>query len=111
MFDPFFLNNIDNYTDGRKILGDSDYKNIKSTLYRVSNNNGCDMGVCCDINDSYENVDKNYLNNFKKLYPKIKLLKKHGEIDKILLSSIDKDEADWIEPGPYHICKISKSKY
>ena len=25
-----------------------------------------------------------------------------------MLSSIDKDEADWIEPGPYHICKISK---
>jgi hypothetical protein len=109
--DPFFLNNIDSVSEeyGR-IFNKKDVKNIKSTLYRVSNNNGCTLGVCCDPNSSYDTVDQQYLNNFKKVYPSIKVIKEGGEIESIILSKDKVQEEGWIEPTPYYICKISKSK-
>ena len=109
--DPFFLNKIDSVNkDYGRIFNKRDIKNIKSTLYRVSNNNGCQLGVCCDPNDSYENVDQNYLRNFIKVYPNIKVIKSGGEIESILLSKTIINEEGWITPTAYHICKISKSK-
>ena len=109
--DPFFLNKIDSVNkDYGRIFNKRDIKNIKSTLYRVSNNNGCQLGVCCDPNDSYENVDQNYLTNFIKVYPNIKVIKSGGEIESILLSKTIINEEGWITPTAYHICKISKSK-
>ena len=109
--DPFFLNNIDSVNkDYGRIFNKKDIKNIKSTLYRVSNNNGCTLGVCCDPNDSYDSIDTNYLNSFKRVYPKIKVIKEGGEIESILLSKRVINEEGWIEPTPYYICKISKSK-
>ena len=109
--DPFFLNNIDSVNkDYGRIFNKKDIKNIKSTLYRVSNNNGCTLGVCCDPNDSYETINEQYLNNFKRVYPSIKIIKEGGEIESILLSKKAIQEEGWIEPTAYHICKISKSK-
>jgi len=109
--DPFFLNKIDSVNkDYGRIFNKRDVKNIKSTLYRVSNNNGCQLGVCCDPNDSYENVDQKYLKNFIKVYPNIKVIKSGGEVESILLSKILINEEGWIQPTAYHICKISKSK-
>lgn len=109
--DPFFLNKIDSANqDYGRIFNKKDIKNIKSTLYRVSNNNGCKLGVCCDPNDSYEKVDQSYFNNFVKVYPNIKVIKNGGEIESILLSKRIINEEGWIQPTPYYICKISKSK-
>jgi hypothetical protein len=110
--DPFFFNDMKggvNPETGREFT-DKELKNVKSTLYRMSNAKGGKLGVCCDPNDSYDNIDQTHYNNFKKTYPRIKLLKRNGALEGILLSkTANISGEDWIEPTPYHVCKVSKA--
>lgn len=112
LIDPFFFNDLKggvNPETGREFT-EKELSNVKSTLYRMSNTRGGKLGVCCDPSDSYDNIDQTYFNNFKKTYPKIKLLKRSGELEGILLSKTKNISGDeWIEPTPYHVCKLSKS--
>lgn len=111
LLDPFFFNDMKgiNPETGRDFT-DKDIKNVKSTLYRISNAKGGELGVCCDPSDSYDNIDQTHYNNFIKTYPKIKILKRNGDIEGILLSNTANISGeDWITPAPYHICKIAKA--
>jgi hypothetical protein len=108
---PFNFNELDNKINpitGRK-YNDKDKKVLEANFKRMSNQRDCRIIDCCDPNDTYENVDPEFLAKFKKTYPSVSIEKSKNTISKILLSTVKKDEPGWIEPTPYIICKVSKS--
>ena len=108
---PFNFNELDNKINqvtGRK-YSDKDKNVLNAKFKRISNQKDCRIVDCCDPNDTYENVDPEFLAKFKKTYPSVSIEKTKNKINKILLSTIKKNEPGWVEPTPYIICKVSKS--
>lgn len=109
---PFNFNELNdkiNSVTGR-LFTDEDKKQLQARFNRYSNQKNCQIIECCNPTDSYNYVDKSFLENFKKLYPSVALIKNKNVITKIILSKIKKNESGWIEPTPYIVCKVSKSK-
>tara|TARA_B100000575_G_scaffold282139_1_gene273469 strand:- start:6956 stop:8875 length:1920 start_codon:yes stop_codon:yes gene_type:complete len=113
--DPFNINKLDgiNPITGKRYTS-NDHKIIKSTIFRISKERDCEVGVCCDPNDSYDNINQEFIDKFKRVYPSVKVYKKYGKINYILLSKKKNHELSdsndgWEDPTPYLICKITKS--
>lgn len=102
------LNNKINPVTGRK-YSNKDKKVLYANFKRMSNQRDCRIIDCCDPDSSYENVDNDFLEQFKKTYPSVSVEKSKNVINKILLSTVKKDEPGWVDPTPYIICKVSKS--
>lgn len=108
---PFNFNELDNKINpvtGRK-YSDRDKKVLEANFKRMSNQQDCRIIDCCDPDDTYENVDPDFLAKFKKTYPSVSIEKSKNTINRILLSTVKKNEPGWVEPTPYIICKVSKS--
>lgn len=108
---PFNFNELDNKINpvtGRK-YSNKDKKVLEANFKRISNQKDCRIIDCCDPDSTYENVDPDFLAKFKKTYPSVSIEKSKNTINKILLSTVKKDEPGWVEPTPYVICKVSKS--
>ena len=108
---PFYLNNI----IGTNPITKREYSNedmdaMKTSLYRISAAKGCDVSVCCDINDPTTNPDNNFTKQFIRQYPKIMPLYEGSNIIGIKLSTdANVKESGWQDPTPYMICKITKA--
>lgn len=108
---PFNFKDLDgkiNPSTG-KYYTQKDKEILQNNIFKYSQINSCDMNVCCSPNDSYQNIDTNFFNQFKKLYPSVNLMKENNNIDSILLSKVKKNEPGWMEPTPYIVCKVSKA--
>ena len=109
---PFYINSI---TGVNPITGNDytpdDVDKIKTSLYRISNAKGCQVGVCCDPKDPFSTIDQDYMNSFIKKYPKIQPVYDGSTLKSISLStSTNVNTSGWIDPTPYFVCKITKAK-
>ena len=108
---PFHINDISGINPNTNTDYTSDeIDTLKSTLYRISNARGCKVDVCCDPNDPFSNIDKDFLDNFKKTYPKILPVYNGSTLTSIKLSTTKNvKQSGWQEPTPYFVCKITKA--
>jgi ankyrin repeat protein len=108
---PFHINDISGINPNTNINYTSDELDvIKSTLYRISNARGCKVDVCCDPNDPFSSIDKEFMASFKKTYPKIMPVYNGNVLNYIKLSTTSKvKQSGWQDPSPYFVCKITKA--
>ena len=108
---PFYLNEISGKNPiTKREYSREDRDSMKIALYRISNAKGCELNVCCDINDPTTAPDSKFIKNFIKKYPKIMPIYKRNVITSIKLSTEDIIDDDWSIPTSYMICKITKSE-
>lgn len=108
---PFHINDISGINPNTNINYTSDELDvIKSTLYRISNARGCKVDVCCDPNDPFSSIDKEFMSSFKNTYPKIMPVYNGNVLNYIKLSTTTKvKQSGWQDPSPYFVCKITKA--
>ena len=109
---PFYIDGLTgiNPMTGRNYNKD-DKDNIKTAMYRISNAKGCNLSVCCDPNDPTSTPDPEFTKQFIQKFPKIMPIYEGSTLTSIKLSTTaDVKESGWVEPSPYIICKITKSK-
>lgn len=109
---PFNFDELDNKINsktGRKFTQE-DKNALNGYFKKYSNQKNCQIMECCDPSDSYNYVDNIFKENFIKLYPSVSLVKEKNIITKVILSTVKRSDEGWIEPTPYIMCKVSKSK-
>ena len=69
---PFYISDIRGLNPNtQRDYSTEDIDAIKTSLYRISNAKGCNVSVCCDVNDPTTVPDTKFTNAFIKQYPKI----------------------------------------
>ena len=108
---PFYINNINgiNPNSGRNYSSE-DKDIMKTSLYRISNAKGCNLGVCCDPNDPTSKPDTAFTTKFKKRFPKILPIYNRNKLISIKLSTKNTTDKDWVVPSTHMICKLTKAK-
>ena len=109
---PFYLSDIRGLNPNtQREYSNADVDAIKTSLYRISNAKGCNISVCCDVNDPTTTPDPKFTKEFINKYPKIMPLYEGSNINGFKLSTtLDVKSSGWQDPTPYMICKITKAQ-
>jgi len=108
---PFYINDITgiNPNTGGDYT-DDDRNIVKSSMYRISNARGCNVGVCCDPNDPFTSIDQTFMDQFKQTYPKVMPIYNGTLLNSIKLSTKSQvKQSGWQVPTPYLVCKVTKA--
>jgi ankyrin repeat protein len=109
---PFYIDGLTgiNPKTGRNYSAD-DKNIIKTSLYRISNAKGCNVGVCCDPNDPTSSPDAAFTTQFIQKFPMIMPIYTGSTLTAIKLSTTaNVKESGWSTPSTHMICKITKAK-
>jgi ankyrin repeat protein len=108
---PFYIDSISGINPSTGHYYTDDDKDIlKTSLYRISNAKGCEVGQCCDPNDPTKTPDADFTNKFLQNFPKIMPIYEGSNLVSVKLSTTNNVKTNgWIAPTPHLICKISKS--
>ena len=108
---PFYLSDIRGINPNtQREYSSEDVDAVKTSIYRISNSKGCEVSVCCDVNDPTTAPDPKFTKEFTKKYPKIMPLYNGSNINGFKLSTkSDVKSSGWQDPTPYMICKITKA--
>lgn len=104
---PSDLDREINPRTGRVITKD-DQDAAKRAFTRIAHARGAMVGVCCDPSSNYRNHDSKILDDLRKKYPSVRLIKDNaGVITEIELSRVKKPVAKgWRQISPYLVCRI-----